>query len=248
MSTPPAAGGATADHARRLWQELAGPDVTFPVDGTTRVVLAPGARLCPQGWLGVVSIEGSTLVTVPDSALLPQVASLTHLDPRALTDADVLRSLLPVDRVLGPARLAYLTPGGSELADDEADGQLETLPPGHPDVARLLTRSGTRDAEESGVSEVSSDTVVLRRDGRVAAASGYRRWPGDVAHLCVLTDPDTRAQGMATRVARAATAAAVADGLLPQWRAASQASVRTARRLGFVVLGAQLSVALHRAS
>ncbi|GAB3716712.1 hypothetical protein [Nocardiopsis nanhaiensis] len=32
---------------------------------------------------------------------------------------------------------------------------------------------------------------------RVIAAAGYRHWPGDTAHLCVLTASDQRGQGLA---------------------------------------------------
>ena len=82
------------------------------------------------------------------------------------------------------------------------------------------------------------------RLGAPVAAAGYRRWPGGLAHLSVLTNPRFRRHGIAQVVSRAAAEHALAKGLVPQWRAAlsNEASLRTGRRLGFVELGRQLSI------
>jgi len=77
---------------------------------------------------------------------------------------------------------------------------------------------------------------------RVVAAAGYHRWPAGTAHLGILTAPDVRGRGLATRAAAAATADALAAGLLPQWRARVPASLRVAAKLGYRTLGRQFSV------
>ncbi|WP_431931539.1 GNAT family N-acetyltransferase [Micromonospora sp. RP3T] len=70
------------------------------------------------------------------------------------------------------------------------------------------------------------------------------RWPGEAAHLCVLTRPDQRGRGLARAVASRAVADGLTKRLLPQWRARPGPSPRVARALGFRVLGGQLSVRL----
>ncbi len=62
--------------------------------------------------------------------------------------------------------------------------------------------------------------------------------------MSVLTAADARGRGLARAVAAAAVADALGNGLLPQWRARPEASLRVARALGFRELGTQLSVRL----
>ncbi|GAB3701017.1 GNAT family N-acetyltransferase [Nocardiopsis oceani] len=60
----------------------------------------------------------------------------------------------------------------------------------------------------------------------------------------MLTAPDHRGQGLARPVASAAAAHALAENLLPQWRARLAASRRVALGLGFGAHGSQLSLRL----
>lgn len=80
----------------------------------------------------------------------------------------------------------------------------------------------------------------------MVAASGYRPWAGLAAQLSVLTAPEHRGHGLARIVATEAVADASARGLLPQWRARFEPSLRVARALGFREMGAQLSIRLAR--
>ena len=97
--------------------------------------------------------------------------------------------------------------------------------------------------DESGVAGLQR-AAVIREDGRIVAAAGWAPWPARTAHLCVLTVPGVRGRGLATQVAAAATADALAAGMLPQWRARVGASQRVAAKLGYRVLGEQLSLHL----
>ncbi len=63
-----------------------------------------------------------------------------------------------------------------------------------------------------------------------------------MAHLSVLTHPAFRGHGLARTVGAAATVHARSAGLLCQWRARPEASLRVARALGYTVLGSQLSL------
>jgi len=76
------------------------------------------------------------------------------------------------------------------------------------------------------------------------AAAGYRDWPCNTAHLCVLTAATARGRGLARATASAAVTHAIHEGKLPQWRARPQASRHLARALGFRELGSQASIRL----
>ncbi|HST67608.1 MAG TPA: GNAT family N-acetyltransferase, partial [Mycobacteriales bacterium] len=114
---------------------------------------------------------------------------------------------------------------------------------GPEELAALLAAADPAEAGESGLAGLPR-AAVIRSGGSVVAAAGYDRWPARTAHLCVLTDPAHRGRGHATRVAAVATAAALADGLLPQWRARVPASLRVADKLGYRILGRQRSLRL----
>jgi hypothetical protein len=100
--------------ARRIWTALAGVPVDFPADGAARMVVSDRSRLCPPDWVGIVSLGGSTIGTVPADGLLPVVPkAIADLPLAARTDPDRLAGVLPVADVLGPATLPYRAPGGS---------------------------------------------------------------------------------------------------------------------------------------
>jgi GNAT superfamily N-acetyltransferase len=213
---------AVVVRARRLWEELAGG--RFPGAGTARVIKNPASRLCPPGWAGIVRLDDSTLATAPTDAaarLLRQT-----LDPTAL----------PVLDQLGPAQLAYL----SELPAATDDAIEWTDEAG---LSQLVDAVPSDDADESGIPGLQR-AVVIRQGGRTVAAAGWAPWPAQVAHLCVLSHPAVRGRGLASRVAAAATADALAAGMLPQWRARVGPSQRIAATLGYRVLGEQLSLRL----
>ncbi|MCX4751497.1 GNAT family N-acetyltransferase [Kitasatospora sp. NBC_01287] len=226
--------------AERLWLDLAKAPagVTVPA-----VLVSPDSGLCPPGWVGVVLLGGGALITAPDEAAAERIrtALAAGVDPLALGTE------LAAARVLGPAALAYLAPG--DLRPVDGSGWTVTeLSPDHPAVQALIARVSEEDAAECGLDEITSPAfAVLDEAGRVIAATGYRTWPGRAAHLCVLTDTAHRSGGLAGATATAATAHALAAGLLPQWRARVSASRRVAERLGFRELGTQLSIQLAEA-
>ncbi|MFI9233024.1 GNAT family N-acetyltransferase [Streptomyces rimosus] len=252
---------AVLRRVRDLWETVSGAAVAFPPPGSpAAVATSPGSGLCPPGWVGIVALGRSAIVTAPDTAVARTLRqAFSTLPADALTCADTVRSVLPVAEVLGPAVLAYVTDDAFRPVPYE--GGVERLSAEHPDVKDLLGAVGPADAEEKGLAEVTSPVFALRMRGETSeapdrsndtgcpdagppllAAAGYRHWPRDAAHLCVLTAPERRGQGLARRVASAATAHALAAALLPQWRARPPASRRVARALGFQALGRQLSV------
>jgi len=230
---------AVSDRARELWVQVAGSGARFAFD--VSVTVAPESRLCPAGWAGIVVIDGKVLATAPDegAARLMEEA-LGGLGAETLTSAEVLRRRLAVGDIRGPATLAYLDAGDFR----PTAGVVEALEPGDHGVRQFRAGTAPDDLEESGIEEISTPAFVVREGGQVVAAAGYRDWPGDTAHLSVLTAPAARGRGLARRAASAAVGHALAEGKLPQWRARVEASRRVARALGFRELGAQVSLRL----
>ncbi|MGW7007769.1 GNAT family N-acetyltransferase [Streptomyces sp. NPDC054933] len=227
--------------ARELWVELAGTPVEFCPWGGVQVVVAPGARLCPPSWTGVVQIGDAAIVTAPSvraAGMMDDAArKMSHEE---LVDIARLRAVLPVLDVLGPASLFYL--GRDRFLPAHEGTGVEQLPIGDGGQAALLALAREEEAGESGLADISSPAFLLRRGDEVVAAAGYQSWPRSVAHLSVLVAPHCRGRHLARTVASAAVAHALDAGLLPQWRARPYPSQRVAVALGFQELGAQLSV------
>jgi GNAT superfamily N-acetyltransferase len=219
--------------------------VEFPLGGGVEVVVSAGSRICPPGWSGVVVIGDAGIATVPQDSLIQVLSKvLAGLPLPAVTDADQLRTRLPIRDVLGPATLAYLD--AAHFRPVEGRTAVEELPPDGGDLAALLASVNAADAEESGLGEITSKAFAVRSPTGLVAVAGYRVWPGSTAHLSVLTAPEHRGQGLAQVVASAAAKNALENELLPQWRARPEPSRRVAAALGFHQLGSQLSMNLTR--
>ncbi|MGN9841008.1 GNAT family N-acetyltransferase [Nonomuraea sp. H19] len=205
------------------------------------VVVSPETWLCPPGWSGIIALDGAILATVPGADLVEPVRDvLLHQVRQADLDLGLLPPLLRAQDVLGPAGLAYLEAGDFVAAHDGSG--VESVPV--DDVRALMASVPKEDAEETGLEEITSAAFVIREGQEVIAAAGYRSWLSTAAHLSVLTAPEHRDRGLARRVASAAVADALTNGLLPQWRARPAASRRVARALGFREIGSQISVHL----
>lgn len=229
--------------ARGLWEELARVPASFGPPGSVGVVSSPQSWMCPPGWVGVVLLGGSAIVTAPSQAIATMLGeTFSNLSVDAMVDAQTVSALLPVTEVLGPATLGYLRESDFRPT---SDGPLvNELAIGHPALRELERSAGDDDAAEAGLAEITSPTFVVRDNGGVVAASGYRLWPRQTAHISVLAAPGWRGQGLGRAVASRAVAHALGAGLLPQWRARPVDSRRVAVALGFRELGAQLSFKL----
>lgn len=229
---------------RGLWEELAHVPVSFDPAGGARTVVSPESRMCPPGWVGVVVLGGSAIVTAPSDAAAAAVGkAFSSLPVEALADAEAVGSVLSIAKVLGPAKLAYLAeedfrpaPSGPLVVDQ--------VPAGSSELRGLEKAAGDEDAGEAGMGEITSPGFVVRIGGEVVAACGYRVWPHRTAHLSVLTAPDHRGRGLGRMAASGAVGHALAAGLLPQWRARVMESRRVAVALGFREYGTQLSFKL----
>jgi len=190
--------------------------------------------------LDIDATMDAAIMTVSADGGVGIVGKALHgLPVEMLTDPDRLCAVLPIAEQLGPASLAYL---------DERDFQpigldaVDVVSGDDADLAALLTSVTADEADECGLADITSDAFVVRYGTQVVAAAGYRRWPGLVAHVCLLTAPTHRGRGLARVVACAAVTDGLMNHLLPQWRARRDPSRRVARALGFRQLGVQLSI------
>jgi hypothetical protein len=226
--------------ARAVWESLARVPVAFAP--AVRVAVSPRSSLCPPGWAGLVVIAGTAIATAPDAhaAQIMQDA-LSAVPAASVTDSAVLGREFTIAEMRGPASLAYLDPG-----DFQPSGRpgAETVDVSGPAFKRFLSEADTGDLAESGIAEITSPAFVIREQGHIVAAAGYRDWPGKVAHLSVLTACPARGRGLGGAAASAAVVHALREDRLPQWRARAEASLRIARRLGFRELGSQVSIRL----
>ncbi|MFJ3128005.1 GNAT family N-acetyltransferase [Streptomyces sp. NPDC086993] len=230
--------------ARGLWEDLAQVPVSFAPPGSVNVVVSPRSGLCPVGWVGVVALGGSAIVTAPsDSAAVIVRGALGRLPVEAVVDSALVREALPVARVLGPATLSYVSPASFRPVEAGAL-TVEQLSGADPGLRMLEQVAGHEDAGEAALDEITSPAFVVREHGQVVAAAGYLAWPRRTAHISVLTAPEARGRGLARVTGSAAVAHALAAGLLPQWRARPPASRRVAAALGFEELGSQLSIGI----
>ncbi|MFB8239546.1 GNAT family N-acetyltransferase [Kitasatospora purpeofusca] len=219
--------------------------VSFGAAGDIDVVVSPGSRICPRGWAGIVLLGEAAIVTAPSREAADRIrTAVAGLPVDRLTDPESVGRVLPIGEVLGPAGLAYVADDGFRPAAAPTGLRVEKAPAGHVDLGRPERLAGAADADEAGLDEMSSPVFVVRVAGQVVAAAGYREWPGRAAHVGVLTAPAWRGRGLARATGSSAVGHALAQGLLPQWRARVPESRKVAAALGFSELGSQMCVEL----
>jgi len=245
-SAAPGAGGlgvASRERVREVWRELMGAPSAFRAAGWV-VAASPG----DERRIGVVRLEDAVAVSAP-AELVEVIGEVLAGSTVDLTDPGAVVELLgaaaPVAGVRGPAVLAYTDPGCFTPRPGPA---VATVAAGDSGVVGLAAACGADDADESGITEMTSPLSVVQVDGQVVAACGYEVWCGELAQVGVLTHPRFRGRGLGAAVASATVAHALAAGLVAQWRArvTIAASRRIARSLGFVEVGRQLTVRLRR--
>lgn len=191
----------------------------------------------------VVGTSSATIVSLPEGRAPAfenaglSLEEMARSPRRYLTSCHSLHSL----EVRGPAYLGYWpsahrprSQGLTEVLD--GDG-----------LARLAFLRDTAPAEwkEAGIGP-DSRVLGLRVEGQIVAVAGYEPWAGHIAQLQVFCHPNYRRRGLAAEPLKAAISSALADHLLPQYRArdANAASLALARRVGFVEYGWMATVLL----
>ncbi|KAA0235399.1 MAG: GNAT family N-acetyltransferase [Actinobacteria bacterium] len=235
---------STMARVKALWRTLAGDPDTLTTPGCS-VVDPTEPGLCPDGWIGVVTLGDSAVIEAPPELRSTIEERLVPLHPEAdLTDPEVIFPQLGAPAVfLGPAILAY--PESTELPEPEDGPAVEVLGTEDSRVIDILESVSAEEELESGI-DGASELFAALVDGIPRALAGYQRWPQEVAHMGVVTHTDFRDRGLARAAAEAAIRDALSKGLLPQWRVrqANSASIWLASRLGLVPMGRQLSFLL----
>jgi GNAT superfamily N-acetyltransferase len=146
--------------------------------------------------------------------------------------------------VRGPAHLAYWPPSSPRPV---LRGRVEVV--GGDGRASLASLRDIAPAEweEAGIG-ADSRVFALRMDDRIVAVAGYERWSGQIAQLQVFCHPGYRRRGLAVEPLKTAISEALADNLLPQYRArdGNAASLALAKRVGFVEYGWMATVFVRR--
>ncbi len=213
--------------------------VQRPTDTATGEATETATR---EGWVACVRIGERLVVSVPphvDAALFQDaVTDLSGNDdePAALV------KLFDAVEVLGPARLRFRDQVPAHVRHAEVLWSDEER---YRDEFRSVCSES--DLGESGLPEPGQAAAVFVVHGRAVASSWWDPWHESLAHVAVLVAPDWRGRGLAADVAAVAAEDAIGHGRVAQWRVrpAITASVATARRLGFVDLGFQLTLRLR---
>jgi hypothetical protein len=245
------------ERVRDAWRQVLGAPDAFREAGT--VVVARQTRPAPgPRWVTVVTLGDARCVLLP-ADLAPRLdPDSGRRRPRGsgkaagtgdpiiaarLAHPDEARALLgPGIVVLGPAVLSFT----ASLAPSTVPSAAEPAEPGAADLDQLGGACDPGEAAESALAAWTHWVHVIRERDLVVAAAGAQVWAGSLAHLGVLTRPDRRRRGLGATVASSVVRAALATGLVAQWRARTEltASRRLAAALGFVELGQQVSYQL----
>lgn len=226
-----------------MWRNLAGAPSAFTEPGI-HLVVTDEARFTRPGWCGVVALGDSAVVVAPtaQSHRFDRLAE-SEPAPQELTEpAYVEATIGALEDTLGPADLQY----GRVTSAPSADlrGPLQYA---DPLLQRMLANVPPAEASEAGFADDSTEAIFVAVDNdEPMAASGYRTWPGEVAHLGVVTVPAARRRGLARRASLAAAAHATDRDLIVQWRSRwdNVPSLQLGRSLGLDRCGRQFSFRL----
>ena len=223
----------TLDQAREGWAGRLEVDLaSFENSGLTLI--------SREGSYGITTLKFfDSIVAICQPALLP---ILSPLSPGDLLNMSLLLKSLNghVANPIGIASISY-----TDSATLKEPPHFGVAHEGNSQEVELILSGCTKDEqEESGVATMPfifiADSVV-EKPGAVAS---YEIWNGKIAQLGVLTKPEHRGQGLASSAAHAAAKAALATGLIPQWRCqiGNVSSYRLSQKLGFHQVGLQLAI------
>ncbi len=190
------------------------------------------------GYHGVYAYRrdgGACIVSAPADYVARLRGALAALTPERAFDVEALAGALgdEVERVVGPARIAYADSGDFRRADDDA---VRLLVAGDDAALRGLAASCGETAWEHGGIEFGRAPVfgAFERGGLLAAAS-YTPWGDHILHAGVVAHPVHRGRGLGRAVASAASAHGLASGRVMQWQTleSNTPSMAIGRALGY---------------
>jgi len=201
-----------------------------------------GAELADYHGIFALFREGAAVISLPPE----RADSLRPLLPGApATPTDLAEAFkTPEYTVIGPAFIGYAAeaprPAHPVRALGERDG---------PAVEALRAACPAIEWEYGGskVGVQPASGVFVGRD--LVALAGYEIWGGTIAHIAVVTHPAFRGRGFGRSAVSHVAAAALAAGLVPQYRTleSNLPSMRVAATLGFARYVTSVAVRLGRA-
>lgn len=216
----------------------------------TRVQEHTGALLNHSGiWILVaggaplVSLPTDTFERLREPARAWSVADVANVTTLARQLADLCPR--PIEKIVGPAFIAYGSAESLHLQDAEHARPFCSL----PELHRLRDACPREEWEHGGSDPEKEPTFgVVDPTGVLVALSGYEVWDGAIAHISIVTHPLHRGRGHGRAAVALAARHALAAGLVPQYRTlrSNTASLAIAQRLGFVEYGFSVSVRLRQ--
>ncbi|MBG6138276.1 GNAT family N-acetyltransferase [Longispora fulva] len=207
----------------------------------------PGVHLVADSRGGhgvyVLGTPGCVRVTVPTDLLTDAVLAVHEIAPETLLTAEFWSEAFPDGAVLGPSQHHYLT-GTDQLPDHSG---IRRLNPGdHLALAELRSACPEADWEEGGFADEPGALFGAFDGGVLLAAANLTNWNGQPTDVGLLTRPEARRRGLATRTAAAASAHALRLHGIARLRAlvANVPSMAIARRLGYTPYGLNVYVRL----
>jgi GNAT superfamily N-acetyltransferase len=184
---------------------------------------------------------GDVAIALAPDALCAELSAVAL--PEALVDQQALEPLLPgATRYVGPAFVGYTDRVESlPLATDSIASARDA----RFDVLRRATPP--EQWQHAGLDAAAGPIFTVSSAGVVVAASGFEIIAGEVAHIGVLCDPDSRRRGLGRAVVASAAREAIARGLLAQYQTlwANHAAIRIARALGFAHFATTMAAHLN---
>lgn len=153
-----------------------------------------------------------------------------------------LPSVLPAERVVGPAFIGYrdaaLDPGCDEAGARLLDGADAGA------VAELRAACEPIAWEHGGPHDDTATAVGVFAGATLAALASYRIWGERIAHISIVTHPAHRGRGLGKAAVSAMSRIALARGLIAQYRTlcANTPSIAIAHALGFQRYATTLSI------
>lgn len=185
----------------------------------------------------MVGTSSATIVSLPEGRAHTFENAGLSLEQMERSPRRYAASCSSIDslEVRGPAYLAYWPP-----SSPRSTPRGRTEPLGCHVLGSFVSPRDIAPTEwdEAGIGP-NSRVFGLRFEKHIVAVAGYERWSGQIAQLHVFCHPGYRRRGLAAELLNAAISEALADHLLPQYRArdGNAASVALAKRVGFLEYG-----------
>ncbi len=179
--------------------------------------------------------RNKTLVISCSESLFDSVRSIIlEKDAEIIFNPVFLGSALScrVERIIGPAYIGYL----EEVLCKSADPNIRILDSQDIGVFEEFHMSVTAQDWRSCGLRFDQPIAACFCNGTIVSAAGYEIWDGMIAHIGIVTRPDSRGAGKGCKCVGEIARHALAQRLIPQYRTLyeNSGSMSLARKAGFI--------------